>query len=393
MAHQILMLGGRRSGKSSILASIVHALGQNSELFSITDQTDYSIKNGLGISLKAKRVEIDNYLKERKNVNRNSHFLVDMTPTKGKKVYNLETQIKGKCKVRFDFVDVQGESMEVTSDYHNEVKDLVTKSDVFIVAIDTPFLMQDINDNINTVWNRTGEITDLLANIKIEDEKIDKKLIILCPVKCERWTQSGHADAVTKRVCETYKNMINNWVTHPAVDIWVMPIETAGGIVHSKLLDGYRIFRGKDDRTGVLCSKNDLTGQIMLGNGEIVSSSYEFTIEDKPDSSLMFDFTQIPLSWYKVNGRGFTPARCEQPAYHIFRFLVKKEEEAVLVEQRAVETAPWWKRWWKKLWSPPFGSYLATYSDLINKMEDKHLIKTSGDGFLKIESIISDIQL
>ena len=270
MAHQILMLGGRRSGKSSILASIVHALGQNSELFSITDQTDYSIKNGLGISLKAKRVEIDNYLKERKNVNRNSHFLVDMTPTKGKKVYNLETQIKGKCKVRFDFVDVQGESMEVTSDYHNEVKDLVTKSDVFIVAIDTPFLMQDINDNINTVWNRTGEITDLLANIKIEDEKIDKKLIILCPVKCERWTQSGHADAVTKRVCETYKNMINNWVTHPAVDIWVMPIETAGGIVHSKLLDGYRIFRGKDDRTGVLCSKNDLTGQIMLGNGEIV---------------------------------------------------------------------------------------------------------------------------
>lgn len=393
MAHQILMLGGRRSGKSSILASIVHALGQNSELFSITDQTDYSIKNGLGISLKAKRVEIDNYLKERKNVNRNSHFLVDMTPTKGEKVYNLETQIKGKCKVRFDFVDVQGESMEVTSDYHNEVKDLVTKSDVFIVAIDTPFLMQDINDNINTVWNRTGEITDLLANIKIEDEKIDKKLIILCPVKCERWTQSGHADAVTKRVCETYKNMINNWVTHPAVDIWVMPIETAGGIVHSKLLDGYRIFRGKDDRTGVLCSKNDLTGQIMLGNGEIVSSSYEFTIEDKPDSSLMFDFTQIPLSWYKVNGRGFTPARCEQPAYHIFRFLVKKEEEAVLVEQRAVETAPWWKRWWKKLWSPPFGSYLATYSDLINKMEDKHLIKTSGDGFLKIESIISDIQL
>lgn len=387
------MLGGRRSGKSSILASIVHALGQNSELFSITDQTDYSIKNGLGISLKAKRVEIDNYLKERKNVNRNSHFLVDMTPTKGEKVYNLETQIKGKCKVRFDFVDVQGESMEVTSDYHNEVKDLVTKSDVFIVAIDTPFLMQDINDNINTVWNRTGEITDLLANIKIEDEKIDKKLIILCPVKCERWTQSGHADAVTKRVCETYKNMINNWVTHPAVDIWVMPIETAGGIVHSKLLDGYRIFRGKDDRTGVLCSKNDLTGQIMLGNGEIVSSSYEFTIEDKPDSSLMFDFTQIPLSWYKVNGRGFTPARCEQPAYHIFRFLVKKEEEAVLVEQRAVETAPWWKRWWKKLWSPPFGSYLATYSDLINKMEDKHLIKTSGDGFLKIESIISDIQL
>ena len=173
------MLGGRRSGKSSILAAIVHALGQNSELFSITDQTDYTTKNGLGISLKAKRVEIDNYLKERKNVSQNSHFLVDMTPNLGTGEYNLETQIKGKCKVRFDFVDVQGESMEVTSHFHNEVKDLVTKSDVFIVAIDTPFLMQDINENINTVWNRTEEITDLLANIQIENEEIDKKLIIL----------------------------------------------------------------------------------------------------------------------------------------------------------------------------------------------------------------------
>lgn len=388
MAHQILMLGGRRSGKSSILAAIVHALGQNSELFSITDQTDYTTKNGLGISLKAKRVEIDNYLKERKNVSQNSHFLVDMTPNLGTGEYNLETQIKGKCKVRFDFVDVQGESMEVTSHFHNEVKDLVTKSDVFIVAIDTPFLMQDINENINTVWNRTEEITDLLANIQIENEEIDKKLIILCPVKCEKWTQSGHADDVTRRVCETYKKMINNWVTHPAVDIWVMPIETAGGIVHSKLLDGYRLFRGKDDRTGVLCSKNNLTGQIMLGNGEIVSMSDDYTIESEPDLSLKFDFTQIPLSWYKVNGKGFSPARCEQPAYHIFRFLVKKEEKAVLIEQRAVETAPWWKRWWKKLWSPPFGSYLAAYSSLIDKMEEQHLIKTSGDGFLKIESII-----
>ena len=134
MAHQILMLGGRRSGKSSILASIVYALGQNSELFSITDQTDYTSKDGLGISLNAKRIEIDNYLKSRKNVGRNSHFLVDMSPNRGEGNYNLETQIQGANKVRFDFVDVQGESMEVKSQYHNRVKELVTQSDVFAAA-------------------------------------------------------------------------------------------------------------------------------------------------------------------------------------------------------------------------------------------------------------------
>lgn len=388
MAHQILMLGGRRSGKSSILASIVYALGQNSELFSITDQTDYTSKDGLGISLNAKRIEIDNYLKSRKNVGRNSHFLVDMSPNKGEGNYNLETQIQGANKVRFDFVDVQGESMEVKSQYHNRVKELVTQSDVFVVAIDTPYLMQDVNENINTVWNRTEEITNLLANIKIENEDVDRKLIILCPVKCEKWTQSGQAEKVTERVCQAYKKMINNWVNHSAVDIWVMPIETAGGIVHSKLLDGYRLFRGQSDRTGELCSKNDITGQIMLKNGEIFIPTADTIIESEPDKSLMFDFTQIPLSWYMVNGKGFAPARCEQPAFQIFRFLVKKEEKAVLLEKQAIDDSWFLKRWWKKLWSPPFGRYLEAYSKLINNLEERHLIKTSGDGFKKIESII-----
>lgn len=381
MAHKILMLGGRRSGKSSILASIVYALDQNTELFSITDQTVYSQND---VSLNAKRIEIDNYLKQRRNMGRNSHFLVDMTPTLKEGHYNLKSQIKGASDVYFEFVDVQGESMEVTSSYHSRVKELVSQSDVFVVAIDTPYLMQDINENINTVWNRTEEITSLLANIKIENEEIDRKLIILCPVKCEKWTQSGHGDDVTNRVCQAYKKLINTWAAHNAVDIWVMPIETAGGIEHSKLLDGYRMFRNEHDRTGELCSKNEVTGQIMLKNGEILSPSSVSMVESEPDRSLKYDYTQIPLSWYVVNGKGFAPARCEQPALHIFRFLVKKEEKAVLCEQQAVNSAPWWNRWWKKLWAPPFGRYLAAYSQLINKLEDRHMIKTSGDGFKKI---------
>jgi len=381
MAHKILMLGGRRSGKSSILASIVYALDQNTELFSITDQTVYSQND---VSLNAKRIEIDNYLKQRRNMGRNSHFLVDMTPTLKEGHYNLKSQIKGASDVYFEFVDVQGESMEVTSSYHSRVKELVSQSDVFVVAIDTPYLMQDINENINTVWNRTEEITSLLANIKISNEEIDRKLIILCPVKCEKWTQSGQSDDVTNRVCQAYKKLINTWATHNAVDIWVMPIETAGGIVHSKLLDGYRLFRNDRDRTGELCSKNEMTGQIMLKNGEILTPASVSMVEHEPDKSLKYDYTQIPLSWYVVNGKGFAPARCEQPALHIFRFLVKKEEKAVLYEQQAVNSEPWWSRWWKKLWAPPFDRYLAAYSQLINKLEDCHMIKTSGDGFKKI---------
>ena len=126
----------------------------------------------------------------------------------------------------------------------------------------------------------------------------------------------------------------------------------------------------------------------MLKNGEIFIPNADTIIESEPDKSLMYDFTQIPLSWYVVNGKGFAPARCEQPAFQIFRFLVKKEEKAVMLEKQAIDDSWLLKRWWKKLWSPPFGRYLEAYSKLINNLEEHHLIKTSGDGFKKIESII-----
>lgn len=390
MAHQILMLGGRRSGKSSILASVLYSLGNNlaDSLCSVTDQTNYSGSDSVGIPLHAKRIEIDNYLRTRQKVGANSNFLVDMTSTKGEGVYNLKIQIKGSKDVAFDFVDVPGEYMEAKSSNHAKLIEKVKSSDVYIIAIDTPYLMQDDNPNINTVYNRTEEITNLLANISIENDNIDRKLIILCPVKCEKWTQSGKAEEVTDKVEVAYRNLINNWVGSSAVDIWVMPIETAGGIVHSKLLDGYRLFKSDKDKTGELCSINPLTQQVMLKDGKTLLKKSVYNVEEEPDKSLYFDFTQLPLSWYMTNGKGFSPIYCEQPAYHILRFLVKKEELATKAEKDKISNSPWWKRWWKRMWSPPFGKYLDAYHDLISDFEKHNQIKNQGDGFRKVDNLI-----
>lgn len=387
--HQILMLGGRRSGKSSILASIVYSLDNYSNLFTMNDQTDYTDKDGLGIPLSEKRIEIDNYLRRHKNSPENCKFLVNLSPNDGVGIYYLESQIQGKAKVTFKFVDVSGENMESKSEHHARLIEFVKKSDVFIVAIDTPYLMQDDNENINTVWNRTEEITNLLlSNIKIADENLDKKLIIFCPVKCEKWTQSGRADRVTERVCKSYRKLINNWVHHSAVDLWVMPIETAGGLVHSKLLDGYELFRNAQDRTGEMCSINDQTGQIMLKDGILLQPSDKYFISDKPSEKLFFSSTQIPLSWYSVNGKGFSPARCEQPALHVLRFLVRKEENLLKVEGLSKSLLE--RIWiWLTTWAPPFGKELKAYGELIDKLENNHLIKSEGDGFAHIIDYVS----
>lgn len=392
MAHKIIMLGGRRSGKSSILSSILYALDKNTsgDLFVVSDQTDYSANDstdGVCVRLRDKRMEVDNYLKTRQKVGENSSFLVDMTPTKGKSSYLFRTDIKGAAPVDFEFVDVPGEWMEDTSIRHNELKEIICESDVYVIAIDTPYMMQKENENINTIYNRIDEITSMMANIMIDNEEYDKKLIILCPVKCEKWMRHGRAEDVATAVKNTYRTLINTWVNHKAVDIWIMPIQTIGGIEHSKLLDGYRLFKSANDKFGELCSKNELTGQIMLKDGKILSASSVYMVDSEPDKSLYFSYTQIPLSWYITNGAGFSPRFCEQPAYHILDFLVRKEELVMDMKDRNLGSGFW--GWLRRLFNPPFGKYLQKYQEMTKQLEEKGIIKKNEDGFIHVESIVN----
>lgn len=392
MAHKIIMLGGRRSGKSSILSSILYALDKNTsgDLFVVSDQTDYSANDstdGVCVRLRDKRMEVDNYLKTRQKVGENSSFLVDMTPTKGKSSYLFRTDIKGAAPVDFEFVDVPGEWMEDTSTRHNELKKIICESDVYVIAIDTPYMMQQENENINTVYNRIDEITSMMANIMIDNEEYDKKLIILCPVKCEKWVRHGRAEDVATAVKNTYRTLINTWVNHKAVDIWIMPIQTIGGIEHSKLLDGYRLFKSANDKFGELCSKNELTGQIMLKDGKILSASSVYMVDSEPDKSLYFSYTQIPLSWYITNEAGFSPRFCEQPAYHILEFLVHKEELVMDMKDRNLGSGFW--GWLRRLFNPPFGKYLQKYQEMTKQLEEKGIIKKNEDGFIHVESIVN----
>lgn len=390
MAHKIIMLGGRRSGKSSILSSILYALDQHTsgDLFVVSDQTDYSTPSDDGRCprLRDKRLEVDNYLRTREKVSENSSFQVDMTPTEGKGSYILRTDINGAAPVDFEFVDVPGEWMEDSSTNHNKLREIIAESDVYVIAIDTPYMMQQDNENINIVYNRVDEITSMMANIHIEDDNYDKKMIIFCPVKCEKWVRHEKADEVAEAVKHTYRTLINTWVSHAAVDIWIMPIQTVGGVEHNKLLDGYRLYKTEKDKVGELCSINDMTGQIMLKDGKILQESSVFNIESEPDKSLRYSYTQIPLSWYKTNGAGFSPKYCEQPAYHILEFLIRKESYVVEIKDKNLGGG--FFGWLRRIFNPPFGKYLKKYKDMIDKLYSLGMIKTGEDGFKHVTSIV-----
>lgn len=381
MSSKIIMLGGRRAGKSTILATIIHQLQNRTPgtAFTISDQTHYE-PGGNVFTLNQKRIEIENYITTRLRTNaaNNSNFLVNMNPSNTSITYSLKTQVNGGADVYFDFVDVPGEWMNPQSTNHNELIDEIRSSDVFIIAIDTPYMMQD-NSLVNEVYNRIEPITNMVANLTTEDASIDKKLIILCPVKCEKWTNAGTIDHVVEKVKQSYRHLINTWVNNPAVDIWIMPIETAGGIEHSRMLDAYKVFRTENDRIGETCSIIEETGQILLSQGNLMNPD-KVIVSENPDQEWCVDSVQIPLSWYHTNGKRFSPRFCEQPAYHILRFLVNKE---IRVLERRESWIPNILHFiWQ--WVLPFGRYLDAYKKAIAQIE----IKENGDGFTKITECV-----
>lgn len=389
MAHQIIMLGGRRAGKSSILSSILHSLEHETpgDLFTVKQKISYSSNDeadGVSCSLRDKRNEMDSLLRKRAKIGKNANFLVDMTASKAESIYSLELNIKGTSPVELDFIDVPGETMEDGKNDKTRAK--LKDCDVFIIAIDTPYMMQD-NECVNNVYNRVDEITGMMTEQSIYSNELDRKLIIFCPVKCEKWIREGKSNLVTERVCQTYRTLINTWVNHSShfVDFLVMPIQTVGGLEHVKMLDGYRCFSSQSDKYGKLCSINEITDQLFLSDGTISDESCFDRVEEAKE--LNMNGVTIPLSWYKVNGQGFSPKNSEQPAFHILKFLVEKETRIVEEKKRNIDNSPFLLRLIRN-WISPFGKYLEAYRNVIAQLDSTGKIKLGFDGFYKISNII-----
>lgn len=208
MKHRVLMLGGRRAGKSSILSSVLYSLKEEQGNvrretgfdYIFHDCSDYNnqyIVTPRGKepipSLEDKMQESVGYIFHHKD-KKVQIFTVDMNPNSGKATYSVEATITSKSQnqtnnndpqIKFDFVDVPGEWMKVNAsetsadgnivNTHKLLEDEIKNCDVFIIAIDTPFLMEEskdkivqkVNDQVNNIYNRIDAITNsLIDNIR-----------------------------------------------------------------------------------------------------------------------------------------------------------------------------------------------------------------------------------
>ena len=222
----ILMYGARRTGKTSILASML------SNFHDITAGTDIRLTpqfKTMG-KLQEKREELENVFVS-KTVN--SVWEIDPDPTSQITAYSFNMNIVDtSIGFMITFVDIPGEHLR-HEDGIKEAQGWLSKCDVVIVAIDTPHMMEE-NGKFNEVFNKKTLLFNLFADCPKFYES--NKMILFVPLKCEKYYHENRMDEVKQAVRDSYKNIIahmGNPKLKNKITMAITPILTMGDVVFS----------------------------------------------------------------------------------------------------------------------------------------------------------------
>ena len=329
MPLKVLMMGGLRCGKSSALASLYAQMKSSlaNNYLTISDRTPI-IGDLPHHSLCDKLLELQIILEKYKESGR--LFLLDKNPSCSFNNYTLRFQIPGtKDGLDIDFTDSVGTFFYVDSYLHAEViRERIMDSDVFIIAIDTPYLMGSTEEPtkdfcpevINQYVNCVHGLQTFLTYID-DNEGRDAKMVVFVPLKCEKWAKEpGGLDRVTARIKEVYASHIRNLLSLKKVSIAIIPIQTSGNILFSEFRKPY-IYESIRERTPCCKIDDEIIRKddgelVILKDGEIVLEDEVYTLSG----------TGIlkPLSWFQVNpdDNSYSPVNCEQLVLHILRFIL-----------------------------------------------------------------------
>lgn len=329
---KVIMMGGRRCGKTAALASLFDQAtnGPVKNYLTIADRTILEIK-GLEKQdpLGGKTIELQNALEKNKNSSRT--FMVDEKPTNNYWDYHLLVKIPGTNReMMIEFRDSAGECFVSSNTHSQETIEYVKDCDVFVIVVDTPFLMgpthqttaELCSEAICNGYNRVGDIQEFLTHID-DNEGKDAKMVIFVPLKCEKWAkETGGLERVSQRVEQVYATHIQNLKKYKKMHIAILPMQTAGNILFREFKKAY-IYKGIK---GVCrCCKID-ERLIRIETGDpVIPKPGEEVIEDV---KAIIDGANIrrPSAWYCVDSvdSGYKPHNCDQLPLHIIQFLLEK---------------------------------------------------------------------
>lgn len=218
----VMMVGGRRCGKTSVLAAMQkcfeNSFGTSNLLLSPEDNNTLSV-------IESKQQEIRHYFYQAGN----RQFIPDNSPTSEINHYAFNMKLKGHqgSKILIDFVDYPGEWIKDT-DHIEQISALMEISNVILIAIDTPYLMEKGGIYCDGRNYNYRIIEMLRTNLNNTDSQIPR-LVLFVPLKCERYKDK--MNEVTMRVQKEYKVLFDFFAGANAkyFESAILPIFTMGG--------------------------------------------------------------------------------------------------------------------------------------------------------------------
>lgn len=284
---KIMMIGGRRCGKTTILSKIkkhfnevlTHGPGEGADLLSLITPLN-------GITELNNAQDCINGLF--KNYREYEEFAIDENKSEGKTIttFNL-VPIKGAGSLDLEFTDIPGEWCSFIPGYDNnnhleDVVDLIKNSNVIIIAIDTPSLFEE-NGKYADYYNRIRDIKELFKAALVGDTLANnesQKMVLFVPLKCEKYIINANGTAninEQKNVCDKvekhYVEIINFFKNYPNnITMAILPIVTIKEVEWKK-------YFAIDSTTGnqvAIYDENGNPKSFIHGNPTLLNSKFIF---------------------------------------------------------------------------------------------------------------------
>jgi len=287
LTMRVCMLGARGVGKTSVITSMYNsqkAAVSGTNLFLVASGDTQTILERKKSQLKGifQGVHMENSLVTESGLPGDSgESLFIFTYGMNSERINIDLEIR----------DYPGEYLRTEPE---TVANYIQQADAVIVAIDTPCMMEQ-GGRYHEGKNRPGLVMDfLMKNLSSESEK----LVLMVPLKCEKYYRDGSIDQVTQQVRTSYapllehlKGQKNDATGKKNVCCAIAPIQTLGGVVFDS-------FERECGRIRELTSKEGAPLPARI--------CYRFT----------------------ATNAEYMPKYCEQPLYYLLAFVAKQYQKA-----------------------------------------------------------------
>ena len=156
-----------------------------------------------------------------------------VSATNKEEPFEFELGIKGGNPiVNIDIRDFPGEYLQNRADV---VRQFMSESEIILLAIDSVYLMEnggEMNEEVNKVEMVTRFLTEY-------GDKTRNKMVLLVPLKCEKYYIEGRIENVTRNIQEKYSKLIDAMGNNNNACV-ITPIETLGNVVFDYFEDNNR---------------------------------------------------------------------------------------------------------------------------------------------------------